>query len=37
MFRNFFLINGMLRAEISQRDSYPLGDASWEGELIKAQ
>jgi len=37
MFRNFFLINGMLRAEVSQRDFYPLGDASWEGTLIKAQ
>lgn len=37
MFRNFFLINGMLRSEVSQRDFYPLGDASWEGELIKCQ
>ena len=37
MFRNFFLINGMLRAEVSQRDFYPLGDASWRGELLKAQ
>jgi radical SAM superfamily enzyme YgiQ (UPF0313 family) len=37
MFRNFFLINGMLRAEVSQRDYYPLGDLSWQGQLIKAQ
>jgi radical SAM superfamily enzyme YgiQ (UPF0313 family) len=37
MFRNFFLINGMLRAEVSQRDFYPLGDASWQGQFIKAQ
>jgi radical SAM superfamily enzyme YgiQ (UPF0313 family) len=37
MFRNFFLINGMLRAEVSQRDYYPLGDAEWQGQLLKAQ
>jgi hypothetical protein len=36
MFRNFFLINGMLRAEISQRDHYPLGDAAWQGQLLPA-
>jgi radical SAM superfamily enzyme YgiQ (UPF0313 family) len=37
MFRNFYLINGMLRAEVSQRDHYPLGDMTWQGELLKAQ
>jgi radical SAM superfamily enzyme YgiQ (UPF0313 family) len=37
MFRHFFLINGMIRAEISLRDHYPLGDASWRGQLLKAQ
>jgi radical SAM superfamily enzyme YgiQ (UPF0313 family) len=37
MFRNFFLINGMLRAEVSQRDCYPLGDSSWQGQFLKAQ
>jgi len=37
MFRNFFLINGMLRAEVSQRDHYPLGDMAWRGELLKAE
>ena len=37
MFRNFFLINSLLRAEVSQRDFYPLGDPNWEGELLKAQ
>lgn len=26
MWRNFFLINGMLRAEVASRDFYPLGD-----------
>ena len=36
MFRNFFVINGMLRAEVSQRDSYPLGDAGWRGQLLTA-
>ena len=37
MFRNFFLINGMLRAEVNQRDFYPLGDAGWRGELLKVR
>ena len=37
MFRNFFLINGMLRAEINQRDYYPLGDSTWPGQLLKVQ
>ncbi len=37
MFRQFFLINGMIRAEVGLRDHYPLGDMSWPGELLKAQ
>jgi radical SAM superfamily enzyme YgiQ (UPF0313 family) len=37
MLRHFFIINGMIRAEVSQRDHYPLGDASWRGELLKAE
>ncbi len=36
MWRNFFLINGMHRAEIYQRDGFPLGDARWQGPLLKA-
>ena len=34
MFRNFFLINGMHRAEVSTRDQFPLGDPQWRGELL---
>ena len=37
MWRHFFLINGMIRAEVSARDHYPLGDAAWQGQLVKAQ
>jgi radical SAM superfamily enzyme YgiQ (UPF0313 family) len=36
MFRNFFLVNAMHRAEVSGRDGYPLGDKGWQGQLIKA-
>jgi radical SAM superfamily enzyme YgiQ (UPF0313 family) len=36
MLRHFFIINGMIRAEVSQRDYYPLGDAGWRGQLLKA-
>jgi hypothetical protein len=36
MFRNFFVINGMHRLEISARDQFPLGDPSWTGALLKA-
>lgn len=35
MFRNFFVINGMHRAEVSARDHFPLGDAAWTGTLLK--
>jgi radical SAM superfamily enzyme YgiQ (UPF0313 family) len=37
MFRNYFMINAMHRAEISMRNHYPLGDLGWEGPLLKAQ
>jgi radical SAM superfamily enzyme YgiQ (UPF0313 family) len=37
MFSNFFIINGMLRAETRQRNFYPLGDMSWRGALLQAQ
>ncbi|MBI1881736.1 MAG: B12-binding domain-containing radical SAM protein [Chloroflexi bacterium] len=36
MLRHFFIINGMIRAEVSQRDHYPLGDAGWRGQFLKA-
>ena len=36
MFRNFFMINGIHRAEVSLRNHYPLGDASWTGEYLEA-
>ena len=36
MFRSFFVINGMHRAEVSQRDRFPLGDSEWTGTLLKA-
>jgi radical SAM superfamily enzyme YgiQ (UPF0313 family) len=36
MWRNFFLINQMHRGEVSQRDGYPLGDATWQGTILPA-
>ncbi|MBE7552470.1 MAG: B12-binding domain-containing radical SAM protein [Anaerolineales bacterium] len=36
MLRHFFIINAMIRAEVGQRDHYPLGDAGWWGQLLKA-
>jgi radical SAM superfamily enzyme YgiQ (UPF0313 family) len=36
MARQFFPINLLFRAEVSQRDEYPLGDEAWTGELIEA-
>lgn len=36
MWRNFFLINAMHRGDVSLRDSYPLGDESWQGQLLTA-
>jgi radical SAM superfamily enzyme YgiQ (UPF0313 family) len=36
MFRNFFLINAMHRADVSGRNHYPLGDEAWRGTLLRA-
>jgi radical SAM superfamily enzyme YgiQ (UPF0313 family) len=36
MWRNFYLINGMHRNDVSMRDHYPLGDESWQGTLLNA-
>ena len=36
MWRNFFTINALHRADVSARDGYPLGDRAWRGELIEA-
>jgi radical SAM superfamily enzyme YgiQ (UPF0313 family) len=36
MGRQFFPINLLFKAEVRQRDFYPLGDEAWQGELIKA-
>ena len=36
MFRNFFPINTMHRADISNRNGYPLGDENWTGSFLEA-
>jgi len=36
MWRNFYLINAMHRTDVSMRDHYPLGDESWQGQLLTA-
>ena len=36
MFRNFFPINMMHRADVSNRNGYPLGDENWRGTLLEA-
>jgi radical SAM superfamily enzyme YgiQ (UPF0313 family) len=36
MWRNFYLINAMHRTDVTMRDHYPLGDESWQGQLLKA-
>lgn len=36
MWRNFFVINGMLRAEVASRDFYPLGDETDRAPLLEA-
>ncbi len=36
MFRNYFLINALHRADVTGRNHYPLGDASWPGSLLPA-
>lgn len=35
MFPAFFTINAMFRAEVRERDGYPLGDEAWRGELLE--
>jgi radical SAM superfamily enzyme YgiQ (UPF0313 family) len=36
MWRNFYLINALHRADVSLRDHHPLGDESWSGPLLMA-
>jgi radical SAM superfamily enzyme YgiQ (UPF0313 family) len=36
MFRNFFPINTMHRADVSNRNGYPLGDENWMGHFLEA-
>jgi len=36
MWRAFFLLNAMHRAEVPRRDGHPLGDLGWEGQLLEA-
>lgn len=36
MWRNFWLINQLHRADVRLRDHWPLGDTSWRGELLTA-
>lgn len=36
MWRNFFLINGYHRADVSLRDHYPLGDETWTEPMLLA-
>lgn len=37
MWWHYYGINYLFRAEVGQRDGYPLGDESWQGELIPAR
>lgn len=37
MFLPFFTINAMFRAEVRERDGYPLGDEAWTGELREVE
>ncbi len=36
MLRNYFPINVMHRADVSNRNGYPLGDENWTGRLLEA-
>lgn len=36
MFRNFFPINAMHRADVSNRNGHPLGDENWRGKFLEA-
>lgn len=37
MFRNYFPINALHRREITARNGYPLGDETWQGELLQVK
>lgn len=37
MFRNYFPINMIHRAEVSKRNGYPLGDENWRGTLLEVK
>jgi hypothetical protein len=36
MFRNYFLINALHRADVDARNHYPLGEEGWPGPLLRA-
>jgi radical SAM superfamily enzyme YgiQ (UPF0313 family) len=36
MWRNFYLINALHRSDVGSRDHYPLGDMTFQGELLRA-
>ena len=36
MFRSFFMINALHRADVEGRNHYPLGDEGWRGSLLHA-
>jgi hypothetical protein len=36
MWRNFYLINALHRADVSGRNHFPLGVEDWPGPLIEA-
>jgi len=36
MFRNYFLINALHRADVDGRNHYPLGEEAWQGPLLRA-
>jgi radical SAM superfamily enzyme YgiQ (UPF0313 family) len=36
MFRNYFLINALHRADVDSRNHYPLGEEGWQGPLLRA-
>lgn len=37
MFRQFFPLNALHRWDVSNRNGYPLGDESWNGQLLEAE
>ncbi|HSL20131.1 MAG TPA: radical SAM protein [Vicinamibacterales bacterium] len=36
MFRNYFLINALIRADVNGRNHYPLGEEGWRGPMLRA-